>query len=422
MNQKRIAETTSEFYGVNLAEMKSLDRHQRVAWPRNVCMYLASNLKFRKSDIGRFWNRARTDDSLQRCKEGGGRDRGGQAKAGRGARDRSHTKKEMTKVFITGITGQDGSYLAEKLLARGYEVHGLVRRASSFNTARIDHIFDRVQLHRGDMTDYLSLRAALKSVKPDQIYNLAAMSQVRDSFAVMRHTTATNFIGAADLMAAAWDICPNAKLYQASTSEMYGNTGEFDSDGNLKPITEDAPLRPVSPYGIAKTAAHHEAQRYRHLGLRVSCGILFNHESERRGNTFVTQKIAKAAAEFAINKREDSLKLGNLDAARDWGYAPDYMDAAILINEYKHDDDYVIATGQTWTVEDFLTKAFQYVGLGDYEEFVEIAQRLKRPNELWALRGDYSKAKADLGWSPAVEFQELVQRMVDHQIDRIFPK
>ena len=207
----------------------------------------------------------------------------------------------MTKVFITGITGQDGSYLAEKLLARGYEVHGLVRRASSFNTARIDHIFDRVQLHRGDMTDYLSLRAALKSVKPDQIYNLAAMSQVRDSFAVMRHTTATNFIGAADLMAAAWDICPNAKLYQASTSEMYGNTGEFDSDGNLKPITEDAPLRPVSPYGIAKTAAHHEAQRYRHLGLRVSCGILFNHESERRGNTFVTQKIAKAAAEFAMN-------------------------------------------------------------------------------------------------------------------------
>ena len=328
----------------------------------------------------------------------------------------------MTKVFITGITGQDGSYLAEKLLARGYEVHGLVRRASSFNTARIDHIFDRVQLHRGDMTDYLSLRAALKSVKPDQIYNLAAMSQVRDSFAVMRHTTATNFIGAADLMAAAWDICPNAKLYQASTSEMYGNTGEFDSDGNLKPITEDAPLRPVSPYGIAKTAAHHEAQRYRQLGLRVSCGILFNHESERRGNTFVTQKIAKAAAEFAINKREDSLKLGNLDAARDWGYAPDYMDAAILINEYKHDDDYVIATGQTWTVEDFLTKAFQYVGLGDYEEFVEIDQRLKRPNELWALRGDYSKAKAALGWSPAVEFQELVQRMVDHQIDKPYPK
>ena len=272
------------------------------------------------------------------------------------------------------------------------------------------------------MTDYLSLRAALKLVKPDQIYNLAAMSQVRDSFAVMRHTTATNFIGAADLMAAAWDICPNARFYQASTSEMYGNTGEFDSDGNLKPITEDTPLRPVSPYGIAKTAAHHEAQRYRHLGLRVSCGILFNHESERRGNTFVTQKIAKAAAEFAINKREDSLKLGNLDAARDWGYAPDYMDAAILINENKHDDDYVIATGQTWTVEDFLTKAFQYVGLGDYEEFVEIDQRLKRPNELWTLRGDYSKAKADLGWSPAVEFQELVQRMVDHQIDKIYPK
>jgi len=328
----------------------------------------------------------------------------------------------MKKALITGITGQDGSYLAELLLAKGYEVHGIVRRASSLNTQRVDHIFDKLKLHRGDVTDYGSIKLALKDCKPDYVYNLAAQSQVRDSFVISQSTSQINFNGAINVIEAVIETCPNASVYQASTSEMFGNTGEYDSKGNLKPINEKTPLRPVSPYGIAKTAVHHSAEIYRQLGLKISCGILFNHESERRGETFVTQKIAKAVAEFAVSKRKEPLQLGNLSGQRDWGYAPDYMEAAIRMNEEELPDDYVIATGETWSVEDFLLRAFRYAGLGDWDDYVEINDRLKRPNELWTLIGDSSKARKNLGWSPAVEFPELVERMVDHQINILYNK
>ena len=328
----------------------------------------------------------------------------------------------MKKALITGITGQDGSYLAEHLLAKGYEVHGIVRRASSLNTQRIDHIFEKLTLHRGDVTDYGSIRLALRECQPDYVYNLAAQSQVRDSFIINQSTSQINFNGAINVMEAVLETCPTAFMYQASTSEMFGNTGEHDSNGNLKPINEDTALRPISPYGIAKTAAHHSAEIYKQRGLNISCGILFNHESERRGDTFVTQKIAKAVAEFSVSNRKEPLQLGNLSGKRDWGYAPDYMNAAVLMTEDEFADNYVIATGEVWSVEDFLLRAFRYAGLGDWDDYVEINERLKRPNELWTLIGDNSKARKNLGWSPAVEFPELVERMVDHQINVLYNK
>ena len=327
----------------------------------------------------------------------------------------------MSKVLITGITGQDGSWLAEKLLAKEYEVHGVVRRASTISTDRVDHIYERIQLHRGDVTDFRSLAGIVKRVQPNCVYNLAAQSQVRDSFDVPDSTHGITFGGAVNVYEAVRLFAPEAAVYQASSSEMFGN--ELRDGEALK---ESTSLAPVSPYGIAKTAAHHTAALYRDAyGMDISCGILFNHESERRGETFVTQKIAKAVAEFVIKRRDverNPLKLGNLSAARDWGYAPDYMDAAILMVESGNPSDYVVATGRSWSVKDFLVKAFKYANVGHWSDYVVVDQRLKRPNELHTLIGDASKIKKELKWQPTVEFAKLVEKMVDYQIDQIYSK
>ena len=300
----------------------------------------------------------------------------------------------------------------------------MVRRASSHNTHRIDHIFDRIRLHRGDVADASSMMQIISDVMPEVVFNLAAMSQVRDSFETPLSTHDIVHGGAVNVFEACARVCPEAVIYQASSSEMYGNVGATNEDGERlvsMPINEDTPMRPCSPYGIAKTAAHHAANMYREAyGLCIVCGILFNHESERRGPTFVTQKIAKAVAEIAAGRREPLL-LGNLSAERDWGYAPEYMEAAVRMVEKGRPKDYVIATGSSYTVEQFLLQSFRCAGIWDNEvdKYVEVSPRLKRPFELKVLLGDASKARDELGWKPKVTFTQLVERMVKHQMDKL---
>jgi GDPmannose 4,6-dehydratase len=313
------------------------------------------------------------------------------------------------KAFVTGITGQDGSYLAELLLEKGYEVHGLIRRSSSFNTWRIDHIRDRIALHYGDLVDQNSLMRTLGAVQPDEIYNLAAQSHVKVSFEMPEYTTDVTAQGVLRLLDAVRELNLNSRVYQAGSSEMFGLVQET-------PQTERTPFHPRSPYGVSKVFGHWMAINYREgYGMHVSNGILFNHESPRRGENFVTRKITMGVA--AIKKglaRE--LRLGNLDAKRDWGYAKDYVEAMWRMLQQEKPDDYVIATGETRSVREFLEEAFSYVGL-QWKDYVVLDPKYLRPAEVDALLGDPSKARSVLGWTPRVTFKELVRLMVDADLE-----
>src|SRR5688500_4998240 len=316
---------------------------------------------------------------------------------------------DMKKAFITGITGQDGSYLAELLLEKGYDVHGLVRRSSSFNTWRIDHIRDRIALHYGDLVDQNSLVRTLDGVQPDEVYNLAAQSHVKVSFEMPEYTTDVTAQGVLRLLDAVRELDLKTRVYQAGSSEMFGLVQET-------PQTERTPFHPRSPYGVSKVFGHWMAVNYREgYGMHVSNGILFNHESPRRGENFVTRKITMAVA--AIKKGLASeLRLGNLEAKRDWGYARDYVEAMWLMLQQETPDDYVIATGQTHSVREFLEEAFSYAGL-DWRKHVVMDPKYLRPAEVDLLLGDPAKARAKLGWKPRVTFKELVRLMVDADLE-----
>ncbi len=314
------------------------------------------------------------------------------------------------KAFITGITGQDGSYLAEILLEKGYDVYGMIRRSSSFNTARIDHIFGDVELVFGDLTDGSVLNQLMRTIRPDEVYNLGAQSHVRVSFDVPEYTADADAMGTLRLLDAIREEGVECRFYQASSSEMFGQAAEI-------PQRETTPFHPRSPYGVAKVFSYWITRNYREAyGMYAVNGILFNHESPRRGPTFVTRKITRAVG--AILRGEQSeLRMGNLDARRDWGFARDYMEGAWQMLQGDEPDDYVLATGETHSVEDFLEEAFTYVGL-DWHEYVTIDPRYFRPSEVDILIGDYSKAKEQLGWEPTVRFQELVRMMVDADRER----
>lgn len=321
----------------------------------------------------------------------------------------------MKTALITGITGQDGSYLAELLLSKGYEVWGVVRRSSSFNTGRIDHIYQdphtsgtRLRLVHGDLNDASSLNRILRTVKPDEIYNLAAQSHVRVSFDIPEYTAEITALGAVRLLEAIRETGLTPRFYQASSSELYGQVREV-------PQTEKTPFHPRSPYGCAKAYAFYITVNYREAyGLHASNGILFNHESPRRGETFVTRKITRAVARIK-HGLQDKLFLGNLDAKRDWGHARDYVEAMWLMLQQDKADDYVIATGETYSVRDFLDAAFGHVGI-DWQKHVEIDPRYYRPAEVEILLGDASKARRVLGWAPKIGFKDLVREMVDSDL------
>ncbi len=318
----------------------------------------------------------------------------------------------MTKALITGITGQDGSYLAEFLLAKGYEVFGIVRRSSSFNTDRIEHIYQdphepnvKLRMFYGDLNDASSLNKILRDLQPDEIYNLGAQSHVRVSFDVPEYTAEITALGAVRLLEAIRDLGLKPKFYQASSSELYGKVLET-------PQTETTPFYPRSPYACAKAYAYHITVNYRESYDLFACnGILFNHESERRGETFVTRKITRAATRIKVGL-QDKLYLGNLDAKRDWGHAKDYIEAMWLILQQEMADDYVIATGEQHSVQEFVEETFGLLEL-DWQEYVRIDPRYFRPAEVETLLGDASKARRVLGWEPKISFKELVRLMVE---------
>lgn len=323
--------------------------------------------------------------------------------------------KEMPpkKAMLTGITGQDGSYLCELLLAKGYEVHGLIRRSSSFNTARIENIYQdphlkeaRLFLHYGDMTDGTALSHLVKEIMPDEVYNLAAQSHVRVSFDMPVYTVQADAMGTLHLLEAIRSVGNTARFYQASSSEMYGKVAEV-------PQSETTPFHPRSPYACAKVYSYWQAVNYREAYGTFACnGILFNHESPRRGETFVTRKITRAATRIKEGL-QDKLFLGNLDAKRDWGFAGDYVEAMWLMLQQDEPDDYVIATGETRSVQEFVEAAFAMLGL-DWRKYVETDPRYFRPSEVDLLLGDATKAKRKLAWKPSVSFEELVRMMVEH--------
>ena len=324
----------------------------------------------------------------------------------------------MKKALITGITGQDGSYLAELLLAKGYEVHGIIRRASTFNTSRIDHLYADPHvngvsffLHYGDMSDSTNLIKLLYRLQPDEVYHLAAQSHVRVSFDVPEYTGDVTAIGTVRILEALHETGSKAKFYQASSSEMYGMVKEI-------PQKEMTPFYPRSPYGCSKVYAYWITVNYREsYGMFACNGILFNHESPRRGETFVTRKITRALARIKAGLDKE-LYLGNLEAKRDWGYAKEFVDAMWLMMQQVTPDDFVIATGETHTVKEFLEEAFSYADL-DWQKFVKIDKRYFRPAEVDVLIGDASKAKKVLGWSPKTTFRELVRLMVDADIAQL---
>jgi len=319
------------------------------------------------------------------------------------------------RALITGITGQDGSYLAELLLGKGYEVHGVIRRSSSFNTERIDPIYKdrhdkgaRLFLHYGDLSDPSSLIKILGETQPEEIYNLAAQSHVRVSFDIPEFTGDVTAIGTVRLLDAMRQVAPKARFYQASSSEMYGLV-------QAVPQNETTPFYPRSPYAAAKVYSHWITVNYREsYGLHASSGILFNHESPRRGETFVTRKITRAVARIKAGL-QDKVYLGNLDAKRDWGYAPEYVEAMWRMLQQDKPDDYVVATGETHTVQEFLEVAFARAGL-DSKKHVAFDKRYLRPAEVDLLIGDASKAKKKLGWEPKVKFKQLAEIMVDADI------
>lgn len=325
----------------------------------------------------------------------------------------------MSRALITGITGQDGSYLAEHLLSLGYEVHGLIRRASTFNTDRIDHLYQdphdpeaRLFLHYADLSDGPGMRRILEEVQPYEVYNLGAQSHVAVSFQQPEYTVDVDGLGTLRLLEAIRDVQQRTgeqmRLYQAGTSEMFG--------ASPPPQSEATSFRPRSPYAAAKVMSHHLLINYREAyGLHASNGILFNHESERRGETFVTRKITRAAARIKMDM-QNTLFLGNLDAERDWGHAEDYVRAMHLMLRQEMPGDYVVATGHSYSVRTFVQKVFERLGL-DWEPHVKIDPRYFRPTEVEALRGDAAKARQALGWVPKVGIDELVARMVDHDLE-----
>ena len=323
----------------------------------------------------------------------------------------------VPRALITGITGQDGSYLAEQLLDRGYEVHGIVRRSSSFNTERIDPVYRdpheqdvSLFLHHGDLADSSRLARLLYEVQPDEVYHLGAQSHVRVSFDVPEYTCDVTGIGTVRLLEALRDARVRPRFYQASSSEMFGSTPP--------PQNEQTPFHPRSPYAVAKVTAYWMTVHYREAyGLFACNGILFNHESERRGETFVTRKITRALAAIQAGLQE-KLFLGNLDAQRDWGYAPDYTDAMWRILQADEPEDFVIATGETHSVRDFLDEAAACLDL-TWQDFVEIDERYFRPTEVDALCGDPTKAREKLGWTPTVTFHELVRLMVEADVNAL---
>jgi len=309
------------------------------------------------------------------------------------------------RALITGITGQDGSYLAEMLLDKGYDVVGMVRRTSTVTFERIDHLMDRIQLHSGDLLDPLSLIEALRVHEPDEVYNLAAQSFVPASFEQPVLTGETTALGVTRLLDAIRVVDPTIRFYQASSSEMFGKVREV-------PQTEDTPFHPRSPYGVAKVYGHWITVNYREsYGLHASSGILFNHESPRRGLEFLPRKISHGVAQIAHGQATE-LRLGNLDAKRDWGYAGDYVDAMWRMLQLDEPDDFVICTGETRSVREFCEKAFARVGL-DADDHVVVDERFYRPAEVDLLVGDRSRAEAVLGWRPTVDFTGLVEMMVD---------
>ena len=312
--------------------------------------------------------------------------------------------------LITGITGQDGSYLAELLLEKGYEVHGIVRRASSFNTDRIDRIYDptdpnrRLTLHYGDLSDSVALVNLIRVVAPAEVYHLGAQSHVRVSFDIPEYTGDVTGLGTVRILEAIRAAGVETRFYQASSSEMFG--------ASPPPQTESTPFHPRSPYACAKVFAFHTAVNYREAyGLFATNGILMNHESPRRGETFVTRKVTRAVARIEAGL-QDSLQMGNLEARRDWGFAPEYVEAMWLMLQHHEPDDFLIATGESHSVRELCEVAFAHAGL-DWERHVRHDQRLERPSEVDDLRGDASKATKALGWEPKVRFRELVQIMVD---------
>jgi len=320
------------------------------------------------------------------------------------------------KAFITGITGQDGSYLAEFLLQKGYEVHGIVRRNSTLFRSRIDHLHDENEsrekifyLHYGDLTDGTNLARLLHRIQPDEVYNLGAQSHVRISFDMPLYTADTDALGAIRLLEILRDADFKAKFYQASSSEMYGKVLEV-------PQKETTPFYPRSPYACAKAYAHFQTINYREsYNMFACCGILFNHESPRRGENFVTKKITKGIAEIKQGKR-DKILLGNLNAKRDWGYAKEYVEAMWLMLQQDTPQDFVIATGESHSVQEFVDEAFAYAGL-DPKDHVGFDERFLRPAEVDELVGDYSKAEKILGWKPQTKFQDLVKIMVDADLE-----
>jgi GDPmannose 4,6-dehydratase len=326
-----------------------------------------------------------------------------------------HKPPDQRRALVTGISGQDGSYLAEHLLQLGYEVHGLIRRSSSFNTERIDHLYRdphesgvRLFTHYGDLSDPVPLTHRIYELQPDEIYNLGAQSHVQVSFQIPEYTFDITGAGTMRILDAVRESGVPARIYQAGSSEMFGATPP--------PQSESSAFYPRSPYAVAKAASHWAAVNYREAyGMHVSNGILFNHESPRRGETFVTRKITRAVARIKAGL-QDKLYLGNLDAKRDWGYAPDYVRAMQLILEQDQPDDYVIATGEMHSVREFCRLAFERAGLGSYTGYVETDPRYYRPTEVDAQQGDASKARSALGWEPEVRFEELVEIMVDADI------
>lgn len=339
------------------------------------------------------------------------------------------------KALITGITGQDGSYLSEYLLDKGYEVHGIIRRSSSFNTGRIDHLFKNSQIHdkrfflyHGDLTDSSNLNRLLEKIKPDEIYNLAAQSHVKVSFEVPEYTAEVDAIGTLRFLDAIKETGIKTKFYQASTSELYGKASQV-------PQNEKTPFYPRSPYAVAKLYAYWIIINYREAYNLYACnGILFNHESPRRGETFVTRKITKAVARIHCGL-QDKLILGNLDAKRDWGYAPEYVRGMWLMLQQPQPDDYVLATGESHTVREFAQAAFRHIGITiewrgtqqnekginakNGQTLIEIDPRYYRPTEVDELAGDYFKAREKLGWEPKVKFDELVRLMVQADVEAV---
>jgi GDPmannose 4,6-dehydratase len=326
-------------------------------------------------------------------------------------------KLSVKRAFITGITGQDGSYLAEFLLEKGYEVHGLVRRSSSFNTERLDHIYQdphvpnlKFHLHYGDLTDGVNLTNLIRQIQPTEIYNLGAQSHVQVSFTMPQYTASVDGVGAIALLESVRASGINCRYYQASTSELFGSTPP--------PQSEESIFRPRSPYAAAKLMAYWATVNYREAyGLYATNGILFNHESPRRGETFVTRKITRAVARI-VNGGNEKLYLGNIDAIRDWGYAKEFVESMWLMLQLDKPDDFVVATGKPATVREFAQVAFDYVGL-NYEDHVVIDKRYVRPTEVDALIGDASKAEKVLGWKAKTDWKALAKLMVDADIEKL---